>query len=92
MKRVLFVVDPELNVFVGRCADISKCKSEAEIERRKLVWQGRVGENLVVLDSKISPGWIKNEAESVRMEQRRTPDFIRWIPGFRKLIDTWLSV
>ena len=38
MKRVLFVVDPELNVFVGRCADISKCESEAEIERRKLVW------------------------------------------------------
>ena len=54
MRGHLFVVEPEESVVIGKVAALTHCKTEQQVMDLIDVWQKRVGDNFVVLDSRKS--------------------------------------
>lgn len=52
MEGHLFVVDPDTSRVISRVASLHQCSNEGEVKALVDQWQDRVGDDLVILDSR----------------------------------------
>lgn len=58
MKGYLLVIHPDENVLVARVADLGTCENQEDVEELMEYWQARVGDDFVVLDSRLTESWV----------------------------------
>lgn len=54
MKGYLFVVEPDSSANLGKVASLQGCKTEKDARRLRDAWQEEVGDEFVVLDSRLN--------------------------------------
>ena len=54
MKGYLFVVEPDSSANLGKVASLQGCKTENDARRLRDAWQEQVGDEFVVLDSRLN--------------------------------------
>lgn len=72
MEGHLFVVDPDTSRVISRVASLCQCETEAEVAQLVAQWQDRVGDDLVILDSR-KYEWLVAPPICERLPSSRQP-------------------